>query len=306
VEIGGILIEWATASLLTVLGSTLVLVADQDIAVTFGLPDDVAVVIDGSVVDSAQARVDSASGGLVELRSPDGSAEVLVIGSQDADRVWVLEGEVRQLVLCDEPLWTEGGVLTVRSSTRPALTAWQGSWIPVPVQPETSDVTNGASSTRVAGSWRQEASAPLQRYGGTIARPGAPSAEQLTERAGIWVLGDVGVPIAGLRRTLRIDWAGDIAELLVEGVPVADRFWDGTPWSIDLDSIDGAVGPGLELRVLPLHKRTDIWLPEPARARLGSIDDALLSIDAVTLTTSSIWRAYPPDELGVTGDTRTC
>ncbi len=293
IEVGGIRIDWATASILTVIGATLVLVAEKDIDVSFGLPDDVAVLVDGLRADGGRARIDSATGGLVELSSARGSATVLVIGSQDADRVWLLEDGARQLVLCDEPLWTEGGALSVRSSARPSLTAWQGKWVPVPLEPQHSEAARRAGLSLVAGSWRQEASEPLRRYGGSAVRPAAPREEQFVERAGIWSLGDVGTPAEGLRRTLRIDWAGDVAELLVDGAPVADRFWDGTAWHIDLDVIDGAVGTGLELRMLPLHKKTDVWLPEPARARLRSVDSALLAVDAVTLTFSTIWRALP-------------
>ncbi|WP_336296681.1 beta-galactosidase [Arthrobacter antioxidans] len=300
IEIGGILLGWATASLLTIVGSTLVLVAERDIDVSFGLPGDVTVLVDGLEVDGAAARIGSAAGGLLRLRSAHGSASVLVIGSRDAHRVWVLEDEDegrdggRRLVLCDEPLWTEGGALSVRAPSPPSPRVWQDAWIPVPVQPENAAAARRAGSIPVAGSWRRAAADPLQRYGGRAARPAVPGAEQIAERAGVWVLDDVGAASEGLRRTLRIDWAGDVAELLVEGVCVADRFWDGTPWHIDLDAIDGASGAGLELRVLPLHKDTDVWLPEPARARLRAADSALVSIDAVTLTESTVWRAAPP------------
>ena len=62
----------------------------------------------------------------------------------------------------------------------------------------------------------------------------------------------------------------DFAPLVVAGRVVHDRFWDGTPWFINLDDLQ--ISESVELRVLPLHQRAEIKLPRLARKRLQAAD----------------------------------
>jgi hypothetical protein len=70
---------------------------------------------------------------------------------------------------------------------------------------------------------------------------------------------------------------------------VADRFWDGTPWLLDLDAIPGAEGGQVSLRVLPLHPEAEVWLPAEALDRRRSQPGALCALDAITLERSTPW-----------------
>ena len=104
-------------------------------------------------------------------------------------------------------------------------------------------------------------------------------------------LGDLGEAEEGVRRELRIDWAGDVGQLLVDGVVVADRFWDGTPWHLDLDTIDGAELGRVTLRVLPLHRDSAVRVPADADDRRRATTGPMHAVDAVTLARSTVWRS---------------
>ena len=88
---------------------------------------------------------------------------------------------------------------------------------------------------------------------------------------------------------LRIDWAGDVAELLVDGRIVSDRFWDGSPWRVNLRDAGITRDSTLELRVLPLSPQSAVHLPEDAAARLAAASEPLIAVDAVTVERRSTW-----------------
>jgi beta-galactosidase len=270
----GTRLNWATASVLTVLhNGTLVLVAEPDLDVQISVGHGVPTVV-----------LDGALGGFVSV---DGLS-VLVIGYADADRVWVLEGNRRTVALCNEPLWEDGGQIVVRSATRPNLMVWDTSgWKSLALEPCGTTTV----ATTLAVSVEANARAPLESYGLYSGRQSAPAESDVTERSARYRFGDVGVSENQSRRTLRVDWAGDVAQLLVDGRIVADRFWDGTPWYIDLDSFDGATGDAVSLRILPLHGASSIRLPAAAEDRRRSTTGALCALDAVSLARSAEWRS---------------
>ncbi|MBB2975222.1 hypothetical protein FHX49_000763 [Microbacterium endophyticum] len=80
--------------------------------------------------------------------------------------------------------------------------------------------------TVVSAGWK-----PRATYGADNGPASTPAASSIAEGARVFRLGDVGLAQPGLRRVLRVSGAGDIAELLVDGVLVADRVWDGKLWS---------------------------------------------------------------------------
>jgi beta-galactosidase len=272
-DLSGTRVNWATASALTLLGDgTLVLVAepglDVQISVGSGLP---TVVVDGEL------------GGTVQM---DGLT-VLVIGSADARRVWVL-GASRTVALCDEPLWENDGHLVVRASTIPHLQVWDpAGWQVVELRP----VGVVQPATPVPVSVLRVAAEPLASYGSYGGRPSAPTALDLIERSALYQLDSVGPPEPHSRRDLFIDWAGDVAQLLVHGEVVADRFWDGTPWHIDLDVFKGASHDAVSLRILPLHSSSCVGLPAEAEHRRRSTEGSLGALDSVRLAWSTEWHA---------------
>ncbi|RMI09600.1 hypothetical protein EBM89_09740 [Cellulomonas triticagri] len=128
-------------------------------------------------------------------------------------------------------------------------------------------------------------------YGSSQGRASAPAPDVVAGLAASWALHDVGERSdGGDRRLLTITWAGDVAELLVDGHVVADRFWDGTPWVLDLDAVPGAEAGRVAVRVLPLHPDAAVWLPAGAQDRRRCEPGPLCALDAVTLERSTRWR----------------
>ena len=65
---------------------------------------------------------------------------------------------------------------------------------------------------------------------------------------------------------LRLHWHGDVGRAYVGGTLVADQFFAGRVWDIGLDRLPTDVlrAAGLRVRVLPLHARAPVPLPEHA------------------------------------------
>jgi beta-galactosidase len=271
--IAGARLNWATASALTVLdGRTLVLVADPGLDATVSIGSGAPVTIDGE------------TGGTTEQ---DGLT-VLVIGRRDAHRVWVVEGAHRTLALCDEPLWDEDGLLSVRASAEASLRVWAGgTWERIDVRPAGAFTRSQPVKARELTPGLE----PLESYGTFTGRASAPSSDIIAERAAQYQLVDVGTPQDDSRRELAVEWAGDVAQLLVAGVVVADRFWDGTPWLVDLDMFPDATKDAVSLRILPLHRSAAVSLPASATDRRMSTTGSLVSLDAVSLARSTTWHA---------------
>ena len=158
--------------------------------------------------------------------------------------------------------------------------------------------------------------APPASYGERHGRASSPSREEVARHGTAFPL---ALPAArGGRRYLEIDWAGDVARLELDGVVVADRFWDGTTWTVGLDALglgergdDDVTGSPtadaaeLVLRIVPLHPDAAVHLPEAAAARRADAahaasDAPLISLDAVRVVEAPLWRnpvgrvAHPP------------
>ncbi|GAB6903397.1 beta-galactosidase [Kineosporia succinea] len=269
-DLGGVTVHSATASVLTRLpGPVLVLVAE------FGIDVELR-------TSAGDFRFGWRTGGTVDL---DGPATVVVLAAGDADRVWVVDGRV---LLCDHPLWMDGGVVTVEADREPDLRVLEaGTWKVLEAQP-------GAAAGRAApvSVVREREAGDVPRgYGSFDGRASRPDAGQFAGNALVHRLGDVGVPVAGTRRLLEIEWAGDVAHLCVDGSFVADRFWDGTPWMIDLDAIPGAESGRVSVEILPLHPEAEVWLDREAFARRRAVPGPLGRVDAATLSRVTRWRS---------------
>lgn len=313
----GVEIRSATASALTLLDpSTLVLVAERGIDVDVRL--DAHAVVTGDEVRQVEPglhRLSWRTGGTLHVEVDSARATVVVVAAGDADRVWVLDtAEGRVLALADEPLWVEDGQVRVRSSVRPEVRVWTAggrSSAPAGSGASGSGRRDGPDAALARVAWRlaevRAAGSPRPPravshrlvhhagnvppgYGTAQGRASAPAPETIAAHAARWHLHDVGSVAAGQdRRLLTITWAGDVAELLVDGQVVADRFWDGTPWLLDLDAIPGAEGGRVSLRVLPLHPEAEVWLPAEALDRRRSQPGALCALDAITLERGTPW-----------------
>ena len=127
-------------------------------------------------------------------------------------------------------------------------------------------------------------------FGSAANRAAAPSPDTIAELAGEYELFIPRSTPSGQHAELEIEWAGDVAQLLVDGAAVADRFWDGSPWLVDL--ADAGIGPGsaVTLQILPLHPQAKVGLPAAATARREATDGDLGALDSVRLVRWDRWQ----------------
>ncbi|SBS72266.1 hypothetical protein [uncultured Microbacterium sp.] len=77
------------------------------------------------------------------------------------------------------------------------------------------------------------------------------------------------------------------------GIPVDDRFWDGTRWSVSLADAGIGAPSALTLHVLPLSPDSTIALPAAAAARLSAATAPIVALDAVTVRLRGAWTEVP-------------
>ncbi|MFC7272490.1 beta-galactosidase [Paractinoplanes rhizophilus] len=281
--LGGVRLDWATASALTVLPGavpTLVLVAEAGIEVSYS-------------VGGAAAAVEP---GLspVRLRAGGGELDLLVLPATVAGDVWICEdGPARRLLLSPGMLtWGPDGQI---ESTDPSARVYDtsaASFVELPLEisggPRVRGGSVGAGLVRDGSAEvelvRAAGSAVPVAYGKFDGRQSAPTAETFEDLAAVYRLTLPGWATgAELDTYLRISWAGDVAQLRVDGRTVTDRFWDGSTWAVSLR--DAGVRPDSEvtLHVLPLAAGSTVSLPEDARDRLAAADGQLLAIDGLAL-----------------------
>ena len=283
-EVGDVRIDWATASALTVLPGevpTLVLCAEP------GIPVEVAVPA-GVLVDGHPDPADPQSGRVVHTVEPGPAPvrllsgtrplDLLVLPAADASAVWVAESAAgtpsdRRLLLSEDELgWGADGRVVARSTGSapvavrvydPALRAFR----PLPLQGHGPGAAVAeASVTRL----RPATVAVPAVHGLRDRRQSAPSAATFDELAAVHRL---RLPAWAGRpeqdALLRIEWAGDVAQLRIDGRPVTDRFWDGSPWLVSLRDTGCTPDSQVTLHVLPLSARSCVHLPADAAERLA-------------------------------------
>ncbi|WP_204318889.1 beta-galactosidase [Microbacterium sp. B35-04] len=282
-EVGGVRVEWATASAVTVLpgipasGSvpTLVLIEDA------GIPVEIA-------HDGLAHRVTPGPSPL-HIEEPHGAAlDVLVLPADEAAQIWVVDaaaGGRRLFVGSDELTWDAAGTVSVRASgSAPDMREYAGG-----VWRELAwDHAGGAAVTEsVAVETVRSASMPSGRYGSRDGRPSAPDDAVLEAHAAVyrldipeWVDEDA---------VLRVRWAGDLAQLRVDGVTATDRFWDGSEFVANLRDIGASPSTRVELHVLPLRRDSGVHLPADAAARLAASVDAVCTFDAAEIDQRALW-----------------
>ncbi|MFB7894574.1 beta-galactosidase [Microbacterium sp. NPDC056044] len=280
-EVAGVRIDWATASALTVLlGSastppTLVLIEDA------GIPVEVA--HDGfahAVTPGASVRIEEADGAALE---------VLVLAAADAPRVWVVDaaaGGRRLFVAADELTWDAAGQVSVRASGgRPEVREYvDGTWR----TPDWEHADGAAVAASVPSSRLREATLPSGDYGSRDGRHAAPDDAVFDAHAAVYGL---EVP-DGLDddAVLRVRWAGDVAQLRVDGVTATDRFWDGSELVANLRDLGAGPGARIELHLLPLRRDTGVHLPADAADRLAGSTGVLCALDDARIEQRALWR----------------
>jgi beta-galactosidase len=274
--IDGVELEWATASPLTTLQdettTILVLTAEQGIPLTWKWADAVTVTPYGKVDGDASAGPGPVTRIQVYRCSTRTThIDVVVLPATDADRAWVLgHGAKRHLVLSEHPVWLEvDEVLNGRSTAaEPDVHRYQPTTHAfMPVRAQALD--DPVSRRQLPVTLRRPASQVPASYGGSAGRGSAPTQDEIQDLAASYEIGvSRGPNSGGGRRELEIDWTGDVAQLTVDDTPVVDRFWDGSPWIVDLDALNVGVGATLILKVLPMNTDHSVHLPPEAQATL--------------------------------------
>jgi beta-galactosidase len=295
-ELGGVRVDWATASPLTVLDGavpTLVLVAEAGVPVELAAraaeirADEPGALTHGTpgvvTVDATEVR-------RLELRQDDAHLTVLVVPASSAGRIWVLDASGRRrLVLSDDAVFEDAdGTLVVRTSSAPMVHEYRAEAGRFELLEFEGEGFGGVTALRVGMSRHGEP--PPARFGDRAGRASAPTREQVARHGTAWTL---PLPLPAERRGrrfLEIDWAGDVAQLEADGEVVADRFWDGTTWTIGLDALGIAEAARLELRIVPLHPDAPVHLPATAAERRRRTEGALLALDAVRIVEAPAWR----------------
>jgi len=226
----------------------------------------------------------------------DGVAHAIVLLSQsqaDAASRQHLAGRDR-LVLCEAGLHVEGDTVVVLGARPPAVQAWPaddlgggaglGRWLDTREQPVAMPMRSSVE--------RDVQTPPAQRAGPVIAWRGrgvplAPEDEAYATGMCVRIEPEHACP-AGARVLAQIDYVGDAARLLADGVLVDDQFADGQPWIVGIHRFlrpDGC-WPEFQLQIVPANPELPIFLEPAARARLAAAAPrraALLAVDAHVL-----------------------
>jgi hypothetical protein len=278
----GVTVDWATASAVTVLpGSertppTLVLLEDAGICVEVA-HDGVAYAV---TPGTAPVRIEEADGATLD---------VLVLPATDAARVWVVDaaaGGRRLFVGSGEVTWDAVGRVSVRGSgdTPDVREYVDGAWL----TPEWEHADGAGVAASVSVRRVRASTLPSGDYGSRDGRQAAPDDAVLDAHAAVY---RVDIP-AGLDAdaVLRVRWAGDVAQLRVDGVTATDRFWDGSELVANLHDIGAAPHARVEVRILPLRRDTGVHLPVDAAARLAASADGLSELDDARIDQRALWR----------------
>jgi hypothetical protein len=276
-EAGGVRVDWATASALTLLPGptpTLVLTAEPGIGAALA-------------VDGTTRTVEPA---LTPQRY--GTLDILVLPAEVTSQIWVCEdGPGRRLLLSPSELsWGPDGRIDVLGE--PTVQVYDpaaGAFTPLPLTP--AGATAQVSAPLVAELTSPPAATVPVAYGKYDGRQSAPSPTAFDELAAVFRL-----PIPSwaadpaLDTLVAIDWAGDVAELRVDGRTVTDRFWDGSRWTISLQDIGYRAGSTVTLHILPLAAGSPIRLPLDAAGRLVEAEGQLMSVDRIEVTGRRTWH----------------
>ncbi|MCO8271083.1 beta-galactosidase [Actinoplanes sp. TRM 88003] len=258
-SLGGVTLDWITATALTVLPGdipTLVLTAADGIDVTYS--------VDG-VISALTPGFEP-----VHLSGLD----LLVLPAAAADSVWV-DSRQRLLLSDDELRWGPDGRIEALATRAPSVQVYEtGRFVSLPLLDAAEGLTAPAQFEQI----RPPGATVPVAYGKFDGRQSAPSPEAFDELAAVY---RIDIPPTAHDAFLHIDWAGDVAELRVDGRTATDRFWDGSPWTVNLRDAGWHPGAKLTLHLLPLAAGSPVSLPAEARDHLLAADGQLLDLRSV-------------------------
>jgi hypothetical protein len=211
-----------------------------------------------------------------------GELDILVLAAEDAARVWVCEdGSRRRLLLSAGDLsWGVDGRVEVRGSGNPRVLVYaDGAFTDLPLSAPDRQVLDGDVEVELVRAAARTVPVSYGKHDGRQSAPGRPVFDDLAAVHRLTLPAWCAEPAADA--LLRIDWAGDVAELRVDGRTATDRFWDGSTWTINLRDAGYRAGSEVTLHLLPLAAGSTVHLPRDARDRLLAADGQLLAIDAI-------------------------
>ncbi|AYC36828.1 beta-galactosidase [Streptomyces griseorubiginosus] len=292
-ELAGLRLEWATAQpvcRLDVGGRTvLVLAATDGIAPELALDADTVASVStptGDVVPVGERLLVTGlrpgTDALVEVETADGGrAGLLVLDAATARTAYrgTAWGAERLVLSAD-------GVVFDRDEIRLHGTGTATSFAVLPA-PERAPVVDGVAAEAVTDGVFTRYAVPsdsgdeVPAVEVTLVRPAGAAPEAVTG-----VQGRASVPadkyfdtVAAEYRIevpdglppgtlLRLHWHGDVGRAYVGGTLVADQFSAGRVWDIGVDRLpaEAVRDEGLRVRVLPLHARAPVQLPQQACA----------------------------------------
>jgi beta-galactosidase len=277
IELGGVRIEWATASAMGVIDGevpTLVLRAHE------GIPALIAFA-PGTRVDDAVIGAESQHVAPGESLLVDGALRILVVDDAQAERLWFFGDE---LIDSADAVWREADGFVVRAEHEPTVERWTGSaFAPLALSSSSAPGTLALTVHDV-----RSAGEPPARYGEFMGRSSAPHDAQIDEIAAVWRI-EVP-PLVGRAEgdvvELVVEWEGDVAQLRADGVPIRDKFWDGRSWRIDITAL--RPDTALTLHIVPIDVTSVIDLDEAARARVEAAG-RLCDLTSVERVVSARW-----------------
>lgn len=263
-RVGDVVIRWATASPITLLEgatATLVLGAEPGIPVRIGLGsrEQVTAVRSGTTTNESEIFIAvPTEPETFRVTTEDGTVKILVLPSSYTSRTWVLgEGVDRQLLLSDEPVWLSRNRVAGRSSGDLCLVSRYNA------SRSEFELVTRISSDFPPGTVEVDVEELLSarpasgNYGAFRGRASAPSSSDFSNFAARYLVG-VPLPLPSDGSEMEIHWNGDAARLLVDGVMVADRFWDGSCWLLDMSALGIRDSSIVTLEILPLHPAAHI------------------------------------------------
>lgn len=290
-DIGGVRVEWLTATVLTLLpGDVPTLVATEDAGIPIELAVAPGVAVDGSV--PAQGSLTLSPGTTpMRLSTPSGEiVDLLVLPASRADEAWIVTDAAstaqRLLLSADELTWTRDGLVSVRSMhDRPHVEEFRdGAFHPLVVTRTTEPAATAELEPRIV---RPAAAVPAS-YGSFENRPSAPADDVIAELATRFSI-ELPEWASDPDAVLEIDWAGDVGQLRIDDALAADRFWDGTPWRIATGDVAWTLGSDVVLDVLPLSSASRVHLPANAARRIAASGSSLCAVDRVVLSRRATW-----------------
>ena len=238
---------------------TVVLLAEPGIGPQISVDSDTRVDGFGDEQDVADPservfNIDPDVGSRLRIDAAGHALDVLVLPSMLRHQLWVLDtANGRELVRSGDDLIVDGVGQIAVWSARPApvietYSPHHGAFTRVELH---AVIGRPGLDPAVVRPLRTPNVAPPTSYGRHQGRASAPAPEAIDRLAHRFGVRMPATYVPGQEATVEIEWAGDVGVVMVADRVVADRFWDGSVWELDVVDLD--LGCGFEIGIVPLR-----------------------------------------------------